>query len=71
MEVLRTPDFSDLRYSLDATMKLLQTLGVGSKHRQAEVLAEKDEEMLYMAVKTSVSDIIIMHTIVIFPVYSP
>ena len=32
---------------LDAEMKRLQSAGVGSKKRQAEVLTEEDEELLW------------------------
>ena len=39
-------DFADFEGTLDAKMKWLQSAGVGSKKRQAEVLTEEDEELL-------------------------
>ena len=36
-------DFTDFKGMLDAEMKWLQSAGVGSKKRQAEVLTEEDE----------------------------
>ena len=39
-------DFADFKGMLDAEMKRLQSAGVGSKKRQAEVLTE-DEELLW------------------------
>ena len=40
-------DFTDFKGMLDAEMKRLQSAGVGSKKRQAEVLTEEDEELLW------------------------
>ena len=47
LDVFKDPDFSGFRSSLDAEMKRLQTLGIGSKRRQAEIFTEEDEEMLW------------------------
>ena len=40
-------DFADFKASLDAEMKRLQSEGTGSKTRQAEVLTEEEEELLW------------------------
>ena len=40
-------DFADFKASLDAEMKRLQSKGLGSKKRQAEVLSESEEELLW------------------------
>ena len=38
--------FSEFRLSLDAEMKRLQSEGIGSKRKQAEILTEADENLL-------------------------
>ena len=43
----RDSDFTEFRATLDAEMKCLQALGVGSKKRQAEPLTEKEKEILW------------------------
>ena len=40
-------DFTQLKKTLDAEMKRLQSLGLGSQRRQAEPLTTEDEEMLW------------------------
>ena len=40
-------DFSEFKATLDAEMKPLQSEGIGSKKKQAEVLPQDDEELLW------------------------
>jgi len=40
-------DFVDFKASLDAEMKRLQSEGIGSSKRQAEVLTQEEEELLW------------------------
>ena len=40
-------DFADFKNSLDAEMKHLQSKGLGSKKRQAELLSQNEEEVLW------------------------
>ena len=40
-------DFSEFKATLDAEMKRLQSEGIGSKKKQAEVLTQDDEELLW------------------------
>ena len=40
-------DFITFKASLDAEMKRLQSQGIGTKKRQAEVLSEEDEDSLW------------------------
>ena len=40
-------DFSEFRQTLDAEMKRIQGLGVGSKKKQAEIITEEEEELLW------------------------
>ena len=40
-------EFADFRASLDAEMKNLQSQGIGSKKRQADVLREDEQELLW------------------------
>ena len=50
VDSFKDPDFSSFRTSLDAEMKRLQSLGVGSNLsacRQAEILTKKDENVLW------------------------
>ena len=42
LDFFRSTQFSDFRQSLDAEMKRLQSLGIGAKKKQAEVLTETD-----------------------------
>ncbi len=46
IDFFKDPEFANFRASLDAEMKRLQSLGIGSKKRQAEVLSEDEEELL-------------------------
>ena len=39
--------FADFRATLDGDMKRLQSLGIGTKQRQAEPLTEEEEERLW------------------------
>ena len=43
----KDPHFASFRASLDAEMKLLQSQGEGSKKRQAEVVTEEEENLLW------------------------
>ena len=47
IDFFRDPEFSGFRASLDAEMKRLQGEGVGSKRKQAEVLTEGEENILW------------------------
>ena len=47
VDFFKNPDFSSFRTSLDAEMKRLQSLGVGSKRRQAEILIKEEENVLW------------------------
>ena len=47
VDFFRDPEFSAFRASLDAEMKRLQGEGVGSTKKQAEVLTEAEENMLW------------------------
>ena len=47
LDIFKDAKFANFRASLDSEMKRLQSLVVGSKHRQAEVLTEEDEELLW------------------------
>ena len=47
IDFFRDSQYSDFRQSLDAEMKRLQSLGIGSKKKQAEVLTEADEDLLW------------------------
>ena len=40
-------DFHDFRCTLDGEMKRLKVTGENSKHRQAEPIAEEEEEKLW------------------------
>ena len=46
VDFFKDPDFSSYKTSLDADMKHLQSLGVGSQRRQAEILTEEEETTL-------------------------
>ena len=43
----KDPEFHNARVVLDAEMKRLQSMGLGSKHCQAEPLTEGEEELLW------------------------
>ena len=47
IDIFKDSDFTKLRATLDAEMKRLQVLGVGSKKRQTEPLTEEEEEVLW------------------------
>ncbi len=47
IDFFKDDEFADFRASLDAEMKRLQSQGIGSKKRQAEVLTEDEEELLW------------------------
>ena len=47
IDFFRDSQYGDFRQSLDAEMKRLQSLGIGSKKKQAEVLTEADEDLLW------------------------
>ena len=47
IDIFKDKEFANFRASLDAEMKRLQSLGVGSKKKQAEVLSREDEELLW------------------------
>ena len=50
VNLFRNWDFHDFRASLDTEMKKLQQKGVGAKKRQAEVLTEANEELMWSKV---------------------
>ena len=47
IDVFRDAQFSDFRASLDAEMKRLQSAGVGSQKRQAEVITRQEEDRMW------------------------
>ena len=47
IDIFKGSDFADFRATLDAEMKRLQSLGLGSKKKQAETLKELEEETLW------------------------
>ena len=47
LDFFKDPEFVDFRKSLDAEMKRLQQLGVGSTRKQAETLTEAEEDSLW------------------------
>ena len=47
LDIFKDPLFTEFRSTLDAEMKRLQQLGIGSKKRQAEPLTEEEEELLW------------------------
>ena len=47
IDIFRDEEFAEFRASLDAEMKRLQSQGIGSKKRQAEILTEDEEESLW------------------------
>ena len=47
LDFFKDSEFTSFRTSLDAEMKRLQSLGIGSKRRQAEILTEEEENVLW------------------------
>ena len=47
IDVLKDLEFHDIRATLDSEMKRLQSKGVGSSKRQAEVITVEEEETLW------------------------
>ena len=47
LDVYNDPLFAEFRMTLDAEMKRLQTMGLGSKVKQAEPITEEEEELLW------------------------
>lgn len=47
IDFFKDPDFCNFRASLDAEMKRLQSQGEGSKKKQAELLTEEEEKILW------------------------
>ena len=47
VDFFKDPEFATFRSSLDAEMKRLQAQGIGSKKKQAEVLTEEEEDLLW------------------------
>jgi len=47
IDIFKESDFTDFQATLDAEMKRLQSLGLGSKKKQAETLKELEEETLW------------------------
>ena len=47
LDISRDAEFSEFRASLDAKMKRLQSEGVGSCKRQAEVIMEEEENLMW------------------------
>ena len=48
VDFFQDPGFSTFRASLDAEMKRLSREGVGSKKKQAEIITEEEEELLWV-----------------------
>ena len=47
MAIFKDSAFTEFRASLDAEMKRLQEKGLGSKHKQAQLITEEEEEILW------------------------
>ena len=47
LDIFRDPAFAKLRATLDSEMKRVQSLGIGTKKRQAEPLTDEEEELLW------------------------
>ena len=47
VDLFKDAKFADFRATLDAEMKRLQSLGIGSKKKRAEILTEEEEEILW------------------------
>ena len=47
IDFFRDARFAKFRQSLDSEMKRIQSLGIGTKKKQAEVLTEEEEELLW------------------------
>ena len=47
IDFFRASEYNNFRQSLDAEMKRLQSLGIGAKKKQAKVLTEAEEELLW------------------------
>ena len=47
LDIFKDPFFAEFRSTLDAEMKRLQQLGIGSKKKQAEPLTDEEEEVLW------------------------
>ena len=47
IDIFKDPSFAEFRATLDSEMKKIQSLGIGSKERQAEPLTVEEEELLW------------------------
>jgi hypothetical protein len=47
IDIFKDPSFAEFRATLDSEMKKTQSLGIGSKKRQAEPLTVEEEELLW------------------------
>ena len=47
IDLFKDPEFREFRDSLDAEMKRLQREGLGTKKKQAEVISEEEEDLLW------------------------
>ena len=47
IDILKDAEFHEFRASLDSEMKRLQSCRIGSQKRQAEVISEEEEEILW------------------------
>ena len=67
IDLFKSSNFTNFRASLDAEMKSLQRKGIGSRKRQAEILTEEEEELLWQkgflgkATPTTLLDTIIFY----------
>ena len=47
IDIFNDPSFAEFRATLDSEMKTVQSLGIGSKKKEAESLTVEDEELLW------------------------
>jgi hypothetical protein len=47
VDFFRDPEFADMRSTLDSEMKRIQASGIGSRPKQAEIISEEEEELLW------------------------
>jgi hypothetical protein len=47
IDFFRDIEFADVRSTLDAEMKRIQASGIGSRPKQAEIIPEEEEELLW------------------------
>ena len=47
VDFFKDPEFADIRSTLDSEMKRIQASGIGSRPKQAEIILEEEEELLW------------------------